>query len=91
MVKGKTTSGFQFKVDKDRLKDIRFIRSMKRLQQNDDGTELVVMLPIVLGEEQTEKLYKHCENKKGISPIDDVAREFNEICTVIATDDETKN
>lgn len=91
MVKGKTESGFSFKVDKDKLKDIRFIRSMKRMQETDDGTELVTLIPMVLGEEQTEKLYDHCENKKGISDIEVVAQEFNEICTALTTEDETKN
>ena len=90
MADGKTSTGFKFKANAKRLKDVRFLMAYKKMVKSDDGTELLEMIPMVLGDEQTEALIGHCE-KDGISTIEDVAAEFGEIVEILAKADETKN
>ena len=90
MVRGKTSSGFKYEVNANKIKDVRFIMAKKKMVKTNDGTDLVEMIPMVLGEEQTEALIAHCE-KDGISSIDDVSSEFAEIIEALSTGEETKN
>lgn len=57
MIKGKTTSGFKFEVNENRLQDIRFIEMLSEADKN--PLQLPKMISFVLGREQTEKLYEH--------------------------------
>jgi hypothetical protein len=58
--------------------------------KTDDGTDLVEIIPMMLGDEQTEKLFSHCE-KDGVALLDDVGEEFGEIVQILAKENETKN
>ena len=90
MVKGKTSTGFKFCVNANKIKDVRFLMAYKKMVKTNDGTDLVELIPLVLGEEQTEALIIHCE-KDGVSSIEDVGTEFGEIVQILAAGDETKN
>lgn len=87
MIKGRTESGFEFEFDEKKLQDMRFIRLMRKADENplymDD---LVVKM---LGEEQTEAFYKHLETKDGRVPPEAVGEGIVEIMN--AAGDEIKN
>ena len=90
MVKGKTTTGFEFCVNANKIKDVRFLMAYKKMVKTGDGTDLLDLIPLILGDEQTEALIAHCE-KDGISSIDDVGTEFGEIFQAMSAGEETKN
>jgi len=90
MVKGKTTTGFKFSVNANKIKDVRFLMAYKKMVKTGDGTDLVELIPMILGDEQTEKLIAHCE-KDGVASIDDVGTEFGEIFQALSAGEETKN
>lgn len=90
MVKGKTASGFEYSVNPNKLKDVRFLMAYKKMIKSDDGTDLVELIPMILGSEQTEALIAHCE-KDGVAAIDDVGAEFSEILGALSENGDTKN
>lgn len=90
IVKGKTQTGFSFKVDSDLINDAEFLELFAEMQ---DGNNLVVFKIIKksLGEEQKQKLYDHVRNKKGQVPIDRMSDEVTDIFKVLSESLETKN
>lgn len=90
MVEGKTESGFKYSVNPKKLQDVRFLRAYKKMIRDDDATDIVDIVPMVLGEDQAQALFTHCE-KDGVATIDDVAKEFAEICQALTSESETKN
>ena len=90
MVTGKTSTGFKYSANKKKLQDVRFLKKYKDMVNSGDGTDILDMIPMILGEEQAEKLYEHCD-RDGISDIEDVSREFGEIIQQLGAAEETKN
>lgn len=89
-MKGKTESGFKYEVNKKKLQDVRFIMAYKKAAQSNDPTEAVFLIPMIMGDVQAEALFTHCE-KDGVSNVEDVWAEFEEIVSALADDIETKN
>ena len=89
-MKGKTESGFSYEVNPKRLRDIRFMMAYKKAEQSNDMAEAAFLIPMILGEEQADALFSHCE-KDGISDVEDVWTEFGEIVDALSEDVETKN
>lgn len=77
LIKGKTTSGFPFTISKNTLNDMRIVEAIGMLDK--DPTKIAVLVRLVLGDEQTEKLYKHVEEKDKTVPIDKVSDVIFEI------------
>lgn len=77
-MKGKTTTGFEFEIEKEVLNDYELL---ERMVKADDGdTSLMVgIISDVLGEEQKERLKEHVRNEKGKVPIERMIQEFTEI------------
>ena len=76
MIEGKTTTGFKFKFNENRLKDMRFIEILSEVDSN--PLLLPKMVTFVLGKELKDKLYEHVE-KDGIISVEDVSKEMEEI------------
>ena len=89
-MKGKTESGFSYEVNPKRLQDVRFLMAYKKAAQSNDLTEAVFLIPMILGDEQADALFTHCE-KDGVSDVEDVWEEFEQIVGTLADDKETKN
>lgn len=89
-MKGKTESGFSFEVNKKKLQDVRFLMAYKKAAKSQDLTEAVFLIPMILGDDQSEALFTHCE-KDGVSDVEDVWTEFEQIVNALADDIETKN
>ena len=87
MTKGTTESGFKYEVNENVFKDMRFLSLMRKAYENpmyyDD------LFVKVFGEEQTEALYKHVEDREGYADAEMVSKEFIEVMQTAG--DETKN
>ena len=90
MVKGKTSTGFEFEVDKEQMTNVEFLERFAEVQE---GNNLGVfkLIETTMGKAQKKKLYDHCRNEKGMVPIDRVNEEVSEIFAALAKANETKN
>lgn len=64
MLKGKTSSGFEFELEDEVLDDFDLLESLQRADEGDTGSMLRVV-DILLGEEQKGKLKDHVRSDKG--------------------------
>lgn len=85
MIKGKTTSGFEFEVDERMLKDMRFVRVFRAWQKNNFAEADV--LDYILGEAGARKLEDHLADKDGFVDCDKVAGEIGEILEIVSEKD----
>lgn len=91
MLKGKTSTGFNFKIDDDAKDDYDLLNAFNRLQagQNEALDEAVTLL---LGEEQKNQLREHCRSKTGRVLASRIVKEIEEIINIIGqSNDEIKN
>lgn len=91
MVKGKTSTGFEFEVDKDQLTNVEFLEKFAEMQNGGDMAATFGLIQITLGDKQKKKLYDHCRNKKGMVPIEAVTAELSDIFLTLSGSVETKN
>lgn len=80
MVKGKTESGFEFKIEEAQLDDMEFMEALSDVQ--DDPLVFPKVCRMLLGEEQKKKLYDHLRDENGKVPIAAVNEAITEIMTV---------
>ena len=86
MIKGKTKSGFSYKLDKERLNNYELLEAIEELEENPLVLSRVVNL--LLGKEQTKKLKDHLRTENGIVPTEKMSEEITEI---FQNQGETKN
>lgn len=86
MIKGKTKSGFKFKIDETKLNDYRFMKDLSKMEEN--PLRFPAVLEKLLGEEQEEALLEHLEDENGHVDAEKVAEELAEI---LSSGKETKN
>ena len=77
MIKGKTSTGFDFEFDPDVIRDMEFIELAAKASEN--GTKYPALIEAALGKDQKKRLYDHVRNERGRVMLDDVRREFDEI------------
>lgn len=87
MIKGKTSTGFEFEISEDVVNDYELVENLAELEDNPLMISKVVNK--ILGKEQTEKLKNHVRDDKGIVPIDKMTKEIIEIFQI--SGDEIKN
>lgn len=87
MIKGKTSSGFEFTISKDVKNDYELVENLGELEDN--PLILGKIVTQILGKEQTAKLKNHIRNENGIVPIDKMTKEIIEIFKNAG--EETKN
>lgn len=90
MVTGKTKSGFKFQADPEVIKDAEFLEKFVSIRKG-DGLVIFEVLEDILGSQGKKALYDHCRDENGRVPLDAVSEEFNDICTILSADDQTKN
>ena len=88
-ITGTTSTGFEFSVDPDVIRDMEFIELAAQAEEN--GLVLPKMIECVLGKTQKKALYNHVRNKNGRVLLDDVNDEIKEVFDAINTNSETKN
>lgn len=86
MIKGKTKTGFQFKIEDAVLNDYELLELFAEVDEN----PLLVpkLVRMILGEEQKNKLIEHVRDENGKAAVDKIAMELENILTSGA---ETKN
>ena len=91
MVRGKTESGFSFKIDDEVRDDMELLENLTRMDAGE--TQLApLILESLLGAEQKKKLYEHCRSEKGRVSATKVFAELKSIFEEInKSDDNTKN
>lgn len=77
MIKGKTSSGFEFTISKDVKNDYELIENLGELEDN--PLILGKIVTQILGKEQTAQLKDHIRNENGIVPTDKMTKEIIEI------------
>lgn len=77
MIKGKTSSGFNFTISKEVANDYELIENLGELETN--ALILGKIVNQILGKEQTTELKNHIRNKNGIVPTDKMTKEIIEI------------
>lgn len=86
MIKGKTKSGFEYKIPEENLDNYELVEMLAEVEENPLlFPKTVVML---LGKEQSEKLKDHVRTKTGIVPAEKMT---NEIMEIFENQKETKN
>lgn len=89
MVKGTTSTGFNFEIDPDVVKDMEVIELIADVAE--DGSKMPKMLVAILGKDQKTSLYNHVRNDAGRVLFDDVNKEMEEIFESLSKDAATKN
>ena len=90
MVKGKTSTGFEFSVDETLLQNYRFVKRLAHVAKN-DYTEFFDLFTEILGESQEEALIQYLEEKNGQATTEQMAKEFADILKVMQENAPTKN
>lgn len=78
MIKGVTASGFEYEIDETKLKNMRVLKLLQKMQKN-DGNAFLDAITAILGEDQEERLYIHLEKTEGSANVENTAREFAEV------------
>lgn len=86
MIKGKTETGFEFKIEDEVLNDYELLELFAEVDEN----PLLVpeLVKIILGKEQKNKLIEHVRDDKGRASVDRISMELENILT---SSTETKN
>ncbi len=78
MLTGKTTSGFEFEIEDERLDDYELLEKLCEIDQGNTG-KLTSAIADFLGEKQKEALKEHIRNKNGRISVKKMVGEFAEI------------
>lgn len=78
-IQGKTTSGFKYALDPDRLNNYELLEYMAEVDNN--ALLFPKVLKLLLGEEQKNALTEHLRDDEGIIPLEKVNDELMEIFT----------
>jgi hypothetical protein len=79
MIKGKTTTGFEFKLYDEALDNMELVELMAEIQDSGSPMALAKVLRLLLGEKQRTALYNHLRTKDGRVPVAAVSTAFVEI------------
>ena len=77
MIKGTTSSGFEFTISEDIKNDYELVENLGELEDN--PLILGKIVNQILGKGQTARLKDHVRNEKGIVPTDRMTQEIIEI------------
>lgn len=80
-IKGKTASGFEYKIEAKRLNDMELLEVFAELDTN--PVALPRALEMLFGREEKKALYDHVRTKSGEVPIDSIEKELSEILSSV--------
>lgn len=86
MIKGKTNSGFEYKIPEENLNNYELIEILGEMEEN--PLLLAKAINLLLGKEQANKLKEHIRIESGTVPTDKISEEIMEI---FQSQQETKN
>lgn len=79
-MKGKTTSGFAYQIDENRLNNMELVDALADAE-NDNPIAISRACGLLLGKETRAKLYDHLRTPDGRVPIEAVSKDMIEIFT----------
>ena len=86
MIKGTTSSGFEYSIKNDALDDMELLDALVEMDEG-SATSYRYAIKALLGEEQRKALYEHVRNKKtGRVSAKAVFKEFAEVLTTAKGD-----
>lgn len=74
---GETRSGFHFEVDHAQVDNFELLEELVALRTN--GSRIVTVARMLLGDEQLLRLKEHCRGENGVVPLTAIERELDEI------------
>lgn len=77
MIKGITTTGFKYEIQKSDLNDYELIENLADLEE--DPLLISSIVRQVLGKEQAKKLKDHVRIEDGTVPVDKMTKEITDI------------
>ncbi len=86
LLKGKTTTGFEYQVNPDDLNDMELVEKFAEVDEN--PLKLPKVISAVLGDAQKKACYDHHRAENGRIPIDVISAAFVEI---LSTNNQGKN
>lgn len=87
MIRGKTTSGFEYELEEELLDDYELLESLCEIDEG-NGEEIVAVVKKLLGEEQKNRLKEHIRTEKGRVSAQ---RLFEEVSEILKSNDTGKN
>lgn len=87
MLKGKTTSGFEFEIKEESLDDYELFECLCRVDKG-DYSSVTEMVDMLLGEEQKNRLKEHIRKGKGHVSIKSM---IDEVMEIFGSNDVGKN
>jgi len=84
MVTVTTKSGFTCKIDKEKMKDWRYVKALAQMESGDTNEVfkgLAFAIPFLLGKAE-DKLIEHC-TKKDVCNMADIVSEYREIVALL--------
>ena len=78
-MKGKTSTGFEFDIEDERLDDMELVDIMAEIDEN--PLLMPKLCKMLLGEEQKKRLYDHLRSEDGRVPIEATTNAIQEIFT----------
>ena len=76
-MKGKTSTGFEFDIEDERLDDMELVDIMAEIDEN--PLLMPKLCKMLLGEEQKKRLYDHLRSEDGRVPIEATTNALQEI------------
>ena len=76
-MKGKTSTGFEFDIEDERLDDMELVDIMAEIDEN--PLLMQKLCKMLLGEEQKKRLYDHLRSEDGRVPIEATTNAIQEI------------
>ena len=85
MIKGETTSGFEFEVDRNAVNNMELVDALADASGDDDLLAVSRVCRLLLDKETKERLYDHVRNEEGRVPVELVSKEVMEIFAAFGT------
>ena len=82
-MKGKTSTGFEFDIEDERLDDMELVDIMAEIDEN--PLLMPKLCKMLLGEEQKKRLYDHLRSEDGRVPIEATKMQFRRSSTLRVT------
>ncbi len=79
MASGKTSSGFEFNVDRAVIDDMRIVDAVAEVADGSNPLAISFLVKTILGEEGKKALYEHLQEEEGRVPLTKVSNEITEI------------
>ena len=76
-MKGKTSTGFEFDIEDERLDDMELVDIMAEIDEN--PLLMPKLCKMLLGEEQKKRLYDHLRSEDGRVPIEATTNAIQDI------------